>query len=76
MKNITITLDEEVAYWARIKAAELETSVSKLVGELLKEKMKQEQSYQLAMERFLSKRPGKINEAGDPYPARDEIHER
>jgi hypothetical protein len=38
MKNVTITLDEEVARWARIRAAELETSVSRLVGQMLKEK--------------------------------------
>jgi predicted HicB family RNase H-like nuclease len=42
MKNVTITLDEEVARWARIKAATQETSVSRLVGEILKEKMEQE----------------------------------
>lgn len=45
MKNVTITLEEEVARWARIKAAHLDTSVSRLVGEMLKEKMEQEQSY-------------------------------
>ena len=39
MKNVTITLDEEVARWARIIAAEQNTSVSRLVGEMLREKM-------------------------------------
>jgi hypothetical protein len=38
MKNVTITLDEKVARWARIKAAEKDTSVSRLVGEMLREK--------------------------------------
>ena len=33
MKNVTITLDEEVARWARVMAAEQNTSVSRLVGE-------------------------------------------
>ena len=47
MKNVTITLDEEVARWARIMAAEQNTSVSRLVGELLREKMIEEQHYQL-----------------------------
>ncbi|OGP98361.1 MAG: hypothetical protein A2Z51_00055 [Deltaproteobacteria bacterium RBG_19FT_COMBO_52_11] len=32
MKNFTITLDEEVARWARIRAEEKDTSVSRLVG--------------------------------------------
>ena len=39
MKNVTITLDEEVARWARIRAAERDTSLSRLVGKLLREKM-------------------------------------
>jgi hypothetical protein len=29
MKKVTITLDEEVARWARVKAAEEKTSVKK-----------------------------------------------
>jgi len=38
MKNVTITLDEEVVRWTRIRAAEEDTSVSRLVDELLREK--------------------------------------
>jgi hypothetical protein len=38
MKNVTITLDEEVARWARILAAEHNKSVSRLVGEMLRKK--------------------------------------
>jgi hypothetical protein len=41
MKNVTITLDEEVARWARICVAKQDTSLSRLVGELLREKMRQ-----------------------------------
>jgi hypothetical protein len=37
MKNVTITLDEKVARWARIRAAEEETSLSRLVGEMLRD---------------------------------------
>jgi hypothetical protein len=76
MKNVTITLDEEVARWARIKAAELETSVSRLVGEMLREKMLDEQSYQSAMQRFLSKQPRPLSEPGMQYPSREELHAR
>jgi hypothetical protein len=76
MKNVTITLDEDVARWARIKAAELETSVSRLVGEMLREKMISEQSYESARQRFLSKQPQKLSEPGSSYPTREAIHER
>jgi plasmid stability protein len=76
MKNITITLDEEVARWARIKAAEAETSVSRLVGEMLRQSMLNEQAYRSAMHRFLAKEPKPISETGSAYPERDEVHER
>ena len=50
MKNVTITLDEGVARWARIRAAEHNTSVFRLVGEMLREKMISEKTYQMAMQ--------------------------
>ncbi len=39
LRNVTVTLEEDVARWARIEAARLDTSVSRLLGELLKERM-------------------------------------
>ena len=39
LRNVTVTLEEDVAQWARIEAARRDTSVSRLLGELLKEKM-------------------------------------
>lgn len=76
MKNVTITLDEEVARWARIRAAELNTSVSRLLGQLLERLMLEEQNYHAAMQQYLSGEPRMLNEAGDEYPRRDELHER
>jgi hypothetical protein len=76
MKNVTITLDEEVARWARIKAAEQDTSVSRLVGEMLREKMMNEKSYHSSMQRYLSKKPLQLSKRGTGYPSREEIHER
>jgi plasmid stability protein len=75
MKNVTITLDEEVARWARIRAAEQNTSVSRLVGEMLKEKMQAEEAYLLAMEQYLAEEPRLMKEAGATYPSREELHE-
>ena len=74
MKNITITVEEGVARWARIWAARHGSSVSKLVGELLKERM--ELGYQTAMKRDLARTPMRLKAASAGYPARDEVHER
>jgi plasmid stability protein len=76
MKNMTITLDEEVARWARIRAAEKDTSVSRLVGEMLREKMRDEHAYHAAMQQYLSRRPKKLKNPGTRYPRREDLHER
>ncbi len=76
MKNITITLDAETASWVRVKAAEHNKSVSRFVGELLQQQMKQRVEYQRAMERFLSKPPYKIRESDEPLPKREELYDR
>ncbi|RJR45772.1 MAG: hypothetical protein C4567_03075 [Deltaproteobacteria bacterium] len=76
MKKITVTLDEEVARWARIRAAEQNTSVSRLVREMLKEKMQEEEAYLLAMEQFLAAKPTCLKKPGERYPQREEVHER
>jgi hypothetical protein len=76
MKNVTITLDEEVARWARTKAAEEETSVSKLIGEMLREKMLMEKSDEASMQGFLARKPVRLRGLKDRYPSREELHER
>jgi len=76
MKKVTIILDEEVARWARIRAAAQNTSISRLVGEMLKEKMGEEEVYFLAMQQYLAKKPQVLKKAGAPYPRREELHER
>jgi len=38
LRNVTVTLEEEVAQWARMEAARRDTSVSRLLGEILKDR--------------------------------------
>ena len=76
MKNVTITLDEEVARWARVRAAERDTSLSRLVGEWLREKMLDEGNYQTSMHNYLAKSPQVLKKKGDKYPDREVLHDR
>lgn len=76
MKKVTITLDEEVARWARMRATERNTSVSRLVGELLQEKMREEEDYRRAMEHFLAQKPQVLRKPGTSLPKREELHHR
>ncbi len=75
MKNVTVTLDEETARWARIEAARREMSVSGFIRQLLRERMGGQAAYAGAMSRYLS-RAGSNLSSGRPYPAREELHER
>jgi plasmid stability protein len=76
MKNVTITLDDETAAWARVFAAEHNTSVSRIVGEMLQERMRGHREYEQAMRRYLSRRPAKLNRGGKHYPSRNQLHDR
>jgi len=74
LRNVTITLDEEVALWARVKAAEANTSVSRLLGGVLKRMMQQQQHFDRARRDFQRIGTAVISEA--PYPRREDLHDR
>lgn len=75
MKNVTITLKEEVAQWARVWAARHNTSVSRLLGEMLETRMREEENFETARKRYLSRKPVALKRSGE-YPSREEIHDR
>lgn len=74
-RNVTVVLEDEVARWARLAAAERDTSVSRFLGGLLKERMLTEGNYQSAMREALREKPLRSAWTGS-LPSRDEIHER
>jgi hypothetical protein len=76
MKNITVTLDEKTAAWARQYASAQNKSLSRFLGELLDRTMRESRQYQDAMQRFLSRKPSRVNREDTPYPTREELHER
>jgi hypothetical protein len=74
LRNITVTLEENVAYWARLEAARNETSVSRLLGGILKERMLQNDEYERAMRRSLMRKP--LPDSDDKYLSREEAHDQ
>lgn len=74
MKNVTVTMEDGVADWARMEAARRNTSVSRLVGELLAEKMRHDDAYERAMREALEFRSFGISSG--PYLTREEIYDR
>lgn len=81
MPNLTITTDEETLRWARIEAAKQNTSVSKLVGEMLAAQRRKGDEYDRAMKEYLSSPPWLLPDEpprtdGRRWPTREEIYDR
>lgn len=76
LKNVTVTLDEDTARWARIEAAKRDTSVSRLIGEMLTERREGSEGYEAARARYFSQEPGVHRKPGQQLPTRSELHER
>ncbi|MCI0361955.1 MAG: hypothetical protein L0211_26020 [Planctomycetaceae bacterium] len=78
MKNITVSLEDEVYRRARIKAAELDTSVSALVKRYLIDLAGQETDFERRKrleDEVLAKIKGRGFSAKDRL-SRDELHQR
>ncbi len=74
LRNVTVTLEEDVAQWARIEAARRDTSVSRLLGAILKERMTAQDAYERAMRRALVRKP--FLHSKGRYLTREEVHDR
>ena len=76
MKNITITLDKDTAARARVQAAERNMSVSRYIGEVLREHMGTDDEYEASMRRFLAAKPFPLKGPPQRYPTREELYDR
>jgi len=74
LRNITITLEEELARWARVEAARSDTSVSRYLANILKERMKQNDEYIAAKRRALARKP--FLKSNGRYLTREEANDR
>lgn len=76
MKNVTVTLAEEAAHWARIEAAKHGTSVSRMLGDMLRERMIREQGYAAASRDFFAVAPRQLRAEDEALPDREDLHDR
>ena len=74
LRNITLTLEEEVARWARIEAAKEDVSVSRFLAGILKQRMAAQDDYAKAMRRALARKP--FLKTDGRYLSREEAHGR
>jgi len=74
LRRVTIRLEENVVRWARVEAARMGTTVSRLLGEIMKGRMLAKRSYKRSMRRALARQP--FMKTDGRYLSRDEVHER
>ena len=75
MKNVTITVEDHVLEWARVEAAKRNSSVSRMVGEMLAEKMRHDDAYERAYREWLAD-ARRFQSDGKSYPTREQIYAR
>jgi hypothetical protein len=76
MRNITVTLDEETARLARVRAAERDMSVSRYMGELVRADIRGSREYDEAYRAWCAERPFDLKGPSKPYAKREELHDR
>ena len=76
MKNVTITLPDDVARWLRVKAAENDRGVAGWIVELLTRMRHQDDRYESAMKRYLAMKPRRIDWPDGRRPTREELYDR
>ena len=76
LTNVTVTLDEDTLARARVKAAEKNESLSRYVGEVLREHSKKRDEYEAAMRAALAEKPLDLKGPWKRYLTREEIYDR
>jgi hypothetical protein len=73
LQNVTVTLDERTLEDVRAEAAERKLSLSRFIGEVLRERRRYAREYDRAMLAALARKPLKLE---GRYLKRDELYAR
>jgi hypothetical protein len=76
LKNVTVTLDEETFAKARVRAAERNLSLSRLMSDVLRRELQHESEYEAAYRAWRARKPFALKGAPQPYPKREELYDR
>ena len=76
LKNVTITLREQTALWARRQAADANMSLAEYVGSILDEQMRRADSYQEAKRAVLNMKDFDFGGDSSKRAGREEIQAR
>ena len=76
MRNVTITLDNETASQAKVRAAERGMSLSRYVGEMLRRELRSGDIYDAAYRSWRAAKPFPLEGPPQKYPQREELYDR
>jgi plasmid stability protein len=76
MRNITITLDNETASQAKVRAAERGMSLSRYIGEMLRRELRSGDIYDAAYRSWRAGKAFPLTGSAQPGPKREEIYDR
>jgi hypothetical protein len=76
VRNVTITLADEVARWARVRAAEQDKSLSRFLADILAAEMGRMTAYEEAKRSYLSQKPERLRKVVRKYPRREDLYDR
>jgi len=77
MKKVAVTLDEDTAARARVRAAERNMSVSRYIGEVLRKELRHADEYEAAYRAWREDRkPWPLKGRPVRYPKREELYDR
>lgn len=76
MKNVTITLDDRTADWAREHAARQQKSLSRMIGDLLASELRESRDYEVARRHILGVKPARLRTGGTSLPRRADLYQR
>ena len=75
MKNVTVTMEEDVLEWVRVKAARDNASVSRYLGKLVEQARARDSAYERAMRAALKFEPLRMPKDAR-YLSRDKANSR
>ena len=76
MRNVTITLDNETAAQARVRAAERGLSLSRYIGEILRRELRSGDISDAAYRSWRAAKPWPAEGSPQKYPDREEVYDR
>jgi hypothetical protein len=76
MRNVTITLDNDTATQAKVRAAERSMSLSRYIGEILRRELRNGDIYDAAYRSWRAAKLFPLEGPPQEYPKRDEVNDR